>query len=65
MVAVKDNKVLRGESILPSTDPSAMVGYTIFQATSLEEAIVIAEQCPHLETGGTVEVSEISALGTP
>ncbi len=65
MVAVKDNKVLKGGSVLASTNPSAMVGYTIFQATSLEEAIVIAKQCPHLDTGGTVEVSEISVLGTP
>lgn len=64
MVPVKDNKVLKADSILSNESRSSMVGYTIFQAGSLEEAIVIAKKCPHLETGGTVEVSEISAPAT-
>jgi hypothetical protein len=61
MIPVTDNKLLRADSIVPNDNPSIMKGYTIFQAESLEEAISIAKECPHLETGGTMNVSEISA----
>ncbi|MFM9872343.1 MAG: YciI family protein [Fimbriimonadaceae bacterium] len=34
-------------------------GFYLFTANSLEEAIEIAQQCPALETGGTVELRPI------
>ncbi len=36
-----------------------MSGYTIVAAASLDEAIDIAKQCPFLEVGGSLEVSEL------
>lgn len=38
---------------------SSMSGYTIVAADSLEAAIGIAQNCPFLEIGGTLEVSEL------
>ena len=37
---------------------SAMSGYTIVEADSIDAAIVMAQNCPFLEIGGTLEVSE-------
>jgi hypothetical protein len=61
MVPVKDSRVVNADSIVPNGDPLSMSGYTIFQAGSLDEAIIIAKKCPYLEIGGTLKVSEITA----
>jgi hypothetical protein len=58
VVQLKGNKVLQAK-VDAVADRSPMSGYTIFQAESLEKAIALAKMCPHLELGGTVEVSEI------
>ncbi len=61
MVPVKDCRVVKASGALQDANGSPMSGFTIFQAGSLEEAIVIAKKCPYLDIGGTLEVSEISA----
>ena len=38
---------------------SYIAGYFLIKARSYEEAIKVAESCPHLKAGGTVEVREI------
>jgi hypothetical protein len=37
-------------------------GYTIVKASSMEEAVTLAQGCPILNFGGNVEVREISVL---
>ncbi len=37
----------------------AMSGYSVVKADSIEEAIVMAQSCPFLEMGGTLEVAEM------
>ncbi len=37
---------------------STMSGYTIIEAESIDAAIAMAQDCPFLEIGGTLEVSE-------
>lgn len=37
---------------------STMSGYTIVEADTIEDALAMAESCPFLEIGGTLEVSE-------
>jgi hypothetical protein len=39
-----------------------MSGYAVFKAKSLDEAISIAQMCPHVEAGGFVEVFELMPL---
>lgn len=37
---------------------SGINGYTIIQAESMDDAVEIAKECPHLEAGGDVEIIE-------
>ncbi len=60
MVPVTDSRVLKADSTASKDKAASMMGFTIFQAESLEQAITFAKKCPHLEIGGTVELSEIS-----
>lgn len=39
--------------------PNPIMGYGILNAESIDEAIAIARDCPHLGAGGTIEVAEI------
>lgn len=41
------------------TSPDELSGYFLFEAESAEEAIKIAETCPHLKYAGTLELREI------
>ena len=50
-----DGSVVAGSSV-------AMSGYTVIEAGSMEQALSIAGACPFLETGGTLEVSELGKM---
>ena len=39
-----------------------MSGFTILEAGSIIEAIEMAKQCPFLELGGSLEVSELMKM---
>jgi len=41
---------------------SSMSGYTIVEADSLDDAISIAKDCPFLDIGGLLEVSELMQM---
>ncbi len=43
---------------------TAMSGYTIIEADSLEAALLTAKACPFLNIGGMLEVSELTAMST-
>ncbi|MBC9932895.1 YciI family protein [Chitinophaga qingshengii] len=59
-------KVLRGNNVVtdgPFTEiKETLGGYTMVSAGSLEEAVEMANGCPILQMGGSVEVREISVL---
>ena len=38
-------------------------GYSVIKAGSIDDAIAMAQGCPHLESNGTVEVAEIIEMG--
>lgn len=42
---------------------TTMSGFTIIKADSMEAALEIAKDCPFLEIGGSLEVSEIIQMG--
>ena len=42
---------------------TAMSGFTIIQANSLEAVLEMSKSCPFLEIGGTLEVSELMQMG--
>jgi hypothetical protein len=39
-----------------------MSGFTVIKADSMEDALAIAQACPFLEIGGSLEVSEMMQL---
>jgi hypothetical protein len=43
--------------------PSGLTGYTIVSAESLSAATELAKGCPHLQSGGIVEVYETYPVG--
>ena len=59
-------KVLKGDGLIsdgPYTEiKESIMGYSLIKATSIEEATKLANGCPVLSFGGSVEVREISVL---
>ncbi|QJB31790.1 transcription initiation protein [Chitinophaga oryzae] len=59
-------KVVRPNNVVtdgPFTEiKETLGGYTVVQASSLEEAAELAQGCPILAFGGNVEIREISVL---
>ncbi|MCF6205075.1 MAG: YciI family protein [Methylococcaceae bacterium] len=43
---------------------TAMSGFTIVQANSLEAVLEMSKTCPFLDIGGTLEVSELMQMGS-
>ena len=41
---------------------SAMSGYTIIEADSMDTALSVAGDCPFLDVGGSLEVSELGEM---
>ena len=50
-----DRSVTAGSSV-------SMSGYTIIEADSMDAALAIAQACPFLEVGGTLEVSKLGQM---
>ncbi|MEO6547966.1 MAG: YciI family protein [Ferruginibacter sp.] len=59
-------KVLRTDNVIADGPYSEIkefiIGYSIVNATAIEDAIELAKGCPVLAIGGNVEVREISAM---
>ena len=55
----KNSHTIQGDGTVASGSTSAMSGYTIIEAESMEKALEISKACPFLDIGGTLEVSEL------
>ncbi len=47
----------------PGSGPDPANGYTIIEASSLHDAVVMAKGCPELSSGGTVRLYEAAQMG--
>lgn len=54
---LQETRTLTAQGRVESDEEAMEVGFSIINAASFEEAEAIAARCPHLEIGGTVEVS--------
>ena len=58
--------VIAGRAVISETssDPSekAIGGYFLIRARDYQEAITIAQDCPHLKYGGTIEIRQIDSI---
>jgi hypothetical protein len=55
---LKDTSTVNPDGTVTTGGKTTMSGYTIIEADSMEAALSIAKDCPFLEIGGSLEVSE-------
>ena len=61
-IPLKDTTTVSPDRTVREGGSSAMSGFTIIKADSMEAALAIAQACPFLEIGGTLEVSELMEM---
>ena len=55
----KNTNTVNPDGTVTAGSTTAMSGYTIIEANSMEAALEIAKACPFLDIGGSLEVSEL------
>lgn len=56
---LKDTNTVSSDGTIKEGGSCAMSGFSIIRAESMEGALSIAKDCPFLEIGGSLEVSEL------
>lgn len=59
---LKDTHTVSPDGSIGEGGSSAMSGFSIIKADSMEAALKIAQACPFLEIGGSLEVSELMEM---
>lgn len=58
-IPLKDTSTVSPDRTVREGGSSAMSGFSIIKAESMAAALAIAQDCPFLEIGGSLEVSEL------
>ena len=58
-IPFKDTHTVQNDGTVQQGTTSMMSGMSIFKFESMQDALVAANDCPFLEIGGTLEVSEM------
>jgi hypothetical protein len=61
-IPLKDTCTVSSDGKIREGSSSAMSGFSIIKAASIEAALEIAQACPFLEIGGSLEVSELMQM---
>ena len=61
-IPLKDTTTVSPDGTVREGGSSAMSGFSIIKADSMEAALSIAQACPFLEIGGSLEVSEMMEM---
>lgn len=56
---LKDTSTVHPDGSVTAGGESSMSGYTIIEAESMTAALSMAQTCPFLEIGGSLEVSQL------
>jgi hypothetical protein len=56
---LKNTRILSADHVSDDGGPNSMSGYSIVSAENMDDALEIAQACPFLDTGGTLEVAEL------
>ena len=56
---LKNTSTISPDGTVTAGGTTAMSGYTIIKADSMDAALAIAKACPFLDVGGSLEVSEL------
>ena len=55
---LKSPKTVSSEGVKDGNSPNRLTGYSVVEAESIEEAIEMVKDCPHLKFG-TIDVAEV------
>ena len=58
----KETRTVHPDGTITPGSSIAMSGYTILEVDSMEKALNITRDCPFLEIGGSIEVSELMEI---
>jgi len=61
-IPLKDTHTVSPDGAIREGGSSAMSGFSIIKADSMDAALSIARACPFLEIGGSLEVSELMQM---
>jgi len=61
-IPLKDTTTVDSDRTIREGGSSAMSGFSIIKADTMEAALTIAQNCPFLEIGGSLEVSEMMQM---
>lgn len=61
-IPLKDTNTVRSDGTVGEGGGSTMSGFSIIRADSMDAALSIAQACPFLEIGGSLEVSEMMEM---
>ena len=61
-IPLKDTTTVSPDGSIGEGGSSAMSGFSIIKADSMQDALSIAQGCPFLEIGGSLEVSEMMQM---
>jgi hypothetical protein len=61
-IPLKNTSTVSSDGTVREGGSSAMSGFTIIKADSMAAALSIAQACPFLEIGGSLEVSELMQM---
>ena len=61
-IPLKSTNTVSPDGTIREGGSSAMSGFSIIKAESMEAALSIAQACPFLEIGGSLEVSELMQM---
>ncbi len=59
---MKDTVTVSPDGSVGTGGTTTMSGFTIIEAASMDEALVVAKACPFLDVGGSLEVSELAEM---
>jgi hypothetical protein len=60
---LKDTHTISSKDYATPGSSTAMSGFTIIEANSLEAVLEMSKSCPFMDIGGTLEVSELMQMG--
>jgi len=61
-IPLKDTNTVSSDGTIGEGGSSAMSGFSIIKADSMAAALSIAQACPFLDIGGSLEVSEMMQM---
>ncbi len=59
---IRNTSTVKPDGSVSAGSTTAMSGFTIIEADSMDAALEIARACPFLEVGGSLEVSELMSM---